>query len=149
MVFLTSSCSKKAAKIKISDFDADKIITSELYIDLDYPKSMIPLSAKETDLIKEFFKREITVSKALKGAPFISFSFRKQDGGKDEISLLLIDKNLAILEYNKKFIGVLEAKDIKELFHLLGKSGEQLIEKLKSCTKFRQAPYSELSSFIF
>lgn len=75
LICLISSCSKKTEKVKIPDFNPDKIVRSEVYIDLKYPKTAIPLSSAERDLMTVFFKEKIYPSEPFKAAPFMSFCF--------------------------------------------------------------------------
>ncbi len=144
--FCLVSCKKKETQNEDLNSKIGQSVTMKYSIRLEKDFIEYQIDGKQILYFIDIFCNKTVDGKALKGAPFMSFTFVKQDGSTTKLSLFLIDKERFCLQGdvndNLTYYGDLKVEMVKDIILKLDSIDNRLINEILSCKVLKVMPYS-------
>ncbi len=124
----------------------DNSIAMECSIELEMDAHIYRINKAQLTYFIDVFCNDTVNGQILKGAPFMSFTFQKQDGSLIKLHLIMIDKERFSLQGDVNdgftYYGELNVVKIKDIVLKLDSIDNRLLDEILSCDVFKVLPYS-------
>ena len=140
------SCNNRKTHSNSLKSKLENSITIIYSLEVEQSSNEYKVDVAQLTFLIDVFCNDTVKGKKSKGAPFMSFTFMKQDGSITKLLLIMIDKERFILQGdvndNYTYYGELRVEEVKDIILKLDMIDNQLMNEISSCSMFKYMPYS-------